>query len=63
MNEASSDAMKTIALATSSERPRRSIGTVVTSAALFSGVRVKRVNMPVEEQDRSLTAVQRMHSS
>jgi len=47
MNEASSDAMKTIAFATSSERPRRSIGTVVASAALFSGVRVKRVNMPV----------------
>ena len=47
MNEASSDAMKTIALATSSERPRRSIGTVVTRAALFSGVCVKRVNMPV----------------
>ena len=39
--------MKTIALATSSERPRRSIGTVVTRVALFSGVRVKRVNMPV----------------
>src|SRR5438876_394609 len=47
MKEASSDAMKTIALASSSERPRRPIGTVVTSAALFSGVRVKRVNMPV----------------
>ena len=47
MNEASSEAMKTIALATSSERPRRSIGTVVTRVALFSGVRVKRVNMPV----------------
>ena len=47
MNEASSDAMKTIALATSSETPKRSIGTVVTRAALFSGVRVKRVNMPV----------------
>ncbi len=31
MNEAPSDAMKTIALATSAERPRRSIGTVVTS--------------------------------
>jgi len=47
MNEASSDATKTIALAISSERPRRSIGTVVVSAALFSGVPVKRVNMPV----------------
>ena len=47
MNDASSDAMKTIALASSSERPRRSIGTVVTRAALFSGVRVKRVNMRV----------------
>jgi cytochrome bd-type quinol oxidase subunit 1 len=47
MNEASSDAMKTIALASSSERPRRPIGTVVTRAALFSGVPVKRVNMPV----------------
>ena len=33
-NEASSDAMKTIALATSSERPRRSIGTVVARARL-----------------------------
>jgi hypothetical protein len=39
--------MKTIALASSSERPRRPNGTVVTSAALFSGVPVKRVNMPV----------------
>src|SRR3984893_4001252 len=47
MNEASSDAMKTIALASSSERPRRPIGTPVTRAALFSGVLVKRVNMPV----------------
>ena len=47
MNEASSDAMKTIASATSSERPRRPIGTPVTRAALFSGVPVKRVNMPV----------------
>src|SRR6202789_1274978 len=43
MNEASSDAMKTIAFAISSERPRRFIGTVVTNAALFSGVPVKRV--------------------
>jgi len=33
-----SDAVKTIALASSSERPRRPNGTVVTSAALFSGV-------------------------
>jgi len=33
MNEASSDAMKTIALASSSVRPRRPIGTVVTRAA------------------------------
>ena len=47
MNDASSDAMKTIALASSSERPRRSIGTVLVRAALFSGVPVKRVNMPV----------------
>src|ERR1700676_2276012 len=47
MNEASSDAMKTIALASSSERPRRPIGTPVTRAALFSGVPVNRVNMPV----------------
>src|ERR1700688_1938738 len=47
MNEASSDAMKTIALASSSERPRRPIGTPVTRAALFSGVPVKRVSMPV----------------
>jgi hypothetical protein len=47
MNDASSDAMKTIALASSSERPRRSIGTVLIRAALFSGVPVKRVNMPV----------------
>jgi uncharacterized protein (DUF169 family) len=47
MNEASSDAMKTIACACSSERPRRPIGTVVTRAAFFSGVPVKRVNMPV----------------
>src|SRR5580704_875391 len=39
--------MKTIALASSSERPRRPIGTPVTRAALFSGVPVKRVNMPV----------------
>jgi hypothetical protein len=36
MNDASSDAMKTIALASSSERPRRPIGTPVTRAALFS---------------------------
>jgi len=41
MNEALSDAMKTIASASSSERPRRPIGTVVTRAALFSGVPVK----------------------
>src|ERR1700686_3974989 len=47
MNEASSDAMKTIALASSSGRPRRPIGTPVTGAALFSCVPVKRVNMPV----------------
>ena len=47
MNEASSDAIKTMALATSYDRPRRSIGTVVTRAALFSGVCVKRVNIPV----------------
>src|SRR5258707_1178984 len=47
MYEASSDAMNTIALASSSVRPRRPIGTPVTSAALFSGVPVKRVNMPV----------------
>src|ERR1700693_5822524 len=47
MNDASSDATKTIALASSSERPRRPIGTPVTRAALFSGVPVKRVNMPV----------------
>src|SRR3954464_2381787 len=47
MYDASSDAMKTIALASSSERPRRAIGTVVTRAALFSGVPVNRVNMPV----------------
>src|SRR6476620_8488884 len=38
MYEASSDAMKTIALASSSERPRRPIGTPCTKAALFSGV-------------------------
>ena len=38
MNDASSDAMKTIAFACSSERPRRPMGTVVTRAALFSGV-------------------------
>ena len=47
MNDASSNAMKTMVFATSSERPRRCIGTVVTKAALFSGVPVKRVNMPV----------------
>src|SRR5271169_6605978 len=47
MNEASSDAMNTIALASSSERPRRPIGTPVIRADLFSGVPVKRVNMPV----------------
>ena len=47
MYEAPSDAMKRIALASSSERPRRAIGTVVTRAALLSGVPVKRVNMPV----------------
>src|SRR6202047_657634 len=47
MNEASSDAMNTIALASSSERPRRPIGTPVTRAALFCGVPVRRVNMPV----------------
>ena len=41
-----SHAMKTIALASSSERPRRPIGTPVTRAALFSGVPVKRVNKP-----------------
>jgi len=34
INEASSDAMKTIALACSSESPRRAIGTCVTRAAL-----------------------------
>src|SRR5580704_16113349 len=47
MNEASSDARKTIASATSSGRPRRSIGTVAARAALFSGVLAKRVNKPV----------------
>jgi hypothetical protein len=47
VNEAWSDEMKTIASASSSERPMRAIGTVVTRAALFSGVAVKRVNMPV----------------
>src|SRR3981189_3567680 len=47
MNDASSDAMKTIALACSSGRPRRPIGTPLTRAALFSGVPVKRVNMPL----------------
>src|SRR6185295_8690414 len=47
INEASSDAMKTIALASSSVRPRRPMGTVVTRAALLSGVPVKRVNMLV----------------
>src|SRR6266436_3480622 len=41
-NEAWSDAIKTIALATSSERPSRPIGTLVTRAALFSGVPVGR---------------------
>ena len=47
MNEASSDAIRTIAFATSSERPRRFIGTVAIKAVLFSGVRAKRVNMSV----------------
>src|SRR6202030_3942654 len=47
MYEASSEAMKTIALASSSERPRRPIGTVVIRDALFSGVPVNRVNMSV----------------
>src|SRR5260221_491747 len=41
MNEASFDAMKTIASASSSERPRRPIGTPITRAALFCGVPVK----------------------
>jgi hypothetical protein len=48
MNDASSDATKTIALASFSRRPRRPRGTVVTRAALSSGVPVKRVNMPVQ---------------
>src|SRR5258708_4277355 len=47
MNRASSDAMKTMPSATSSERPRRPSGTVVTRAALFSAVPVNRVSMPV----------------
>src|SRR4029077_4058076 len=47
INEASSDAMKTIALASSSDRPRRPIGTPVIRAVFLSGVPVKRVNMPV----------------
>src|SRR5882757_2131588 len=47
MNLASSEAMNTMPSATSSERPRRPIGTVVARAALFSDVPVKRVNMPV----------------
>src|ERR1700730_17740013 len=47
VNEASPDEMKTIASARSSERPRRPIGTPATRAALFSGVPVKRVSMPV----------------
>src|SRR5882757_3259840 len=47
MDEASSDVMKTIAAASSSDRPRRAIGTSVTRAAMFSGVPVKRVSMPV----------------
>jgi hypothetical protein len=38
INEAASDAMKTIASACSSDTPRRAIGTCVTRAALFSGV-------------------------
>src|SRR6267154_693160 len=38
MNEAASDAMKTIASACSSDTPRRAIGTCVTRAALFSSV-------------------------
>ena len=47
MNAASSEAMKTIELPCSSGSPSRAIGTVDTKAALFSGVAVKRVNMPV----------------
>ena len=47
MNLASSDAMKTIPSATSSERPSRPNGTCAAKAALFSAVPVKRVNMPV----------------
>src|SRR5258708_20406061 len=39
--------MNTIAFASSSERPRRPIGTLVVRAALFSFVPVKRVSMPV----------------
>ena len=46
-NLASSDAMKTMPSATSSERPRRPSGTCAASAALFSAVPVKRVSMPV----------------
>src|SRR5260370_38468644 len=46
-NEAWSDAIKTIALATSSERPSRPIGTLVTRAASFSAVPLKRVKQPV----------------
>src|SRR3979409_235686 len=47
MNLASSDAMKTIPSATSSERPSRPSGTCFARAALFSDVPVKRVSMPV----------------
>src|SRR5580704_3498613 len=42
MNLASSDAMKTMPSATSSERPSRPNGTCVARAALFSAVPVKR---------------------
>ena len=38
MNEAASDAMKTIASACSAEMPRRAMGTCFTSSALFSAV-------------------------
>ena len=47
MYEAWSEAMNTIASASSSVRPRRASGTCATRAALFSGVPVKRVSMPV----------------
>jgi len=47
LNEASSEAMKTIALACSSETPRRPIGTVVTRAALFSASARKPSQLPV----------------